>query len=136
MRLYTDGSCDPNPGDGGWAWALVDDYGNLVDRGFSKEKKTTNNRMELSAILYGLERCVHQGQIEIVSDSEYSIKVCQRIYKARKNLDIIHQINKVIEQYSEITWTWVRGHSGDYWNEYVDQLASGKNESNKRHPKD
>ena len=131
--VYTDGACLGNPGPGGWAWA--------VPRGewaCGAEPHTTNQRMELRAALEAL-RAV-SGPVVVASDSTYVVNCFRdRWYEGwlrrgwrnsnRKPVANRDLWEPLIEEYlarpGEISFRWVKGHSGDEWNEIADQLASG-----------
>ena len=88
MRIYTDGSCDPNPGRGGWAWwcptTRRHDSGHVAE--------TTNNRMELQAILEAVKALDGDGAVHIYTDSQWALNVLTRRWKAKKNRDLIEGI--------------------------------------------
>ena len=137
LEIYTDGSCNPNPGTGAWsAIILLDRRSPLKLSG--KHDWTTNNQMELTGILRALEWLKGNGLSEalIISDSQYALgcvkwaagweangwaKVKKRDGPI-KNLDLIQQIH-AINRHLSVTWRWVRGHSGNYWNEIADKAA-------------
>lgn len=128
-KIYTDGACSGNPGPGGWAWIVP---GGRFGSGSSPD--TTNQRMELQAALEGILSV--DGPIEIVSDSTYLVN-CFRdgwwqgwIRRGWKNSQKKPVANRdiwepLIQVYQErdITFTWVKGHAGDEWNDYADRLA-------------
>jgi len=113
----TDGGCDPNPGTG--AWAVVSEDGS----GFTgAEDNTTNNEMELTAILVAVEE--YPGPLTIKSDSQYAIKVVTGEWKARLNTDLVAQIKEAIADHGDVTLTWVKGHAGDQLNIAADALCT------------
>lgn len=129
--VYTDGACSGNPGPGGWAWAVPD---GPFDSG--AEPDTTNQRMELRAVLEALNSI--DGPIEVFSDSTYVVNCfndrwyegwLQRNWrnaqkKAVANRDLWEPLVEIFrERRHELSFTWVKGHSGDTMNDYVDQLA-------------
>jgi ribonuclease HI len=133
IRIHTDGACRGNPGPGGWAWASDADA-------FSSgaEPHTTNQRMEVLAVIEAL-REHPEGPLEIVSDSTYVVKCfhdkwyagwLRRNWKNSKgdpvaNRDLWEQlIPLVLDGGREVTFSWVKGHSGDRMNDLVDQLAT------------
>lgn len=136
--VYTDGSCNPNPGRGGWAYAEktgINDVG-LYDSGF--EEKSTNNRMEYQACIEAIRAFATEGlPIEIVSDSKLLISTCEQWrhgWKRKgwkrsggpiKNLDLVQELDLLLEQV-EVTFRWIRGHSGDFHNDFVDRLANAQ----------
>jgi ribonuclease HI len=132
--VYTDGACSGNPGPGGWAWAGAPDG---VRHGEGGEAPTTNQRMEVAAVLDALR--VHaDGPVVIVSDSTYVVKCFQDrwwegwLRKGWRNSQRQPVANRdlwepLISLYraraGEITFRWVKGHSGDPMNDLVDELA-------------
>mgnify|MGYP001824350817 CR=1 FL=1 len=132
VTIFSDGSCDPNPGPGGWAALLKSGNQEKVLNG--SEKDTTNNRMELTAALRALEKLKRASHVDFYTDSEY---LCRGItewmprWKERNwrrkggalaNVDLWQALDKAIQQHT-ITWHWVRGHTGNLGNERVDRLA-------------
>lgn len=132
ITIYSDGSCDPNPGPGGWAALLKS--GNREKELHGSERDTTNNRMELTAALRALEQLKRASQIDFYTDSEYLRKGItewmprwkernwRRKGGALANVDLWQALDKAIQQH-KITWHWVRGHTGNPGNERVDRLA-------------
>jgi len=131
--IYTDGSCRGNPGPGGWAWAEGVAY-----FGSGYDPQTTNQRMELLAVIEAL-REVSDGDVEIVSDSNYVIKCfhdrwyqgwLRRGWKNSQgqpvaNRDLWEQLFALaLDSGRTITFRWVKGHSGDPMNDFVDALAT------------
>ena len=142
-RIYTDGSCLSNPGRGGWAWAIPDG-----DFATGAAAQTTNQRMEMTAALEALQS-VPDEDIEIVSDSTYVVKCFQdrwwagwhrRGWKNSQgqpvaNRDLWEPLLEVaLDERRTITFSWVKGHSGDRWNDAVDELAlaAAKSQSGRR----
>ncbi len=132
VEIFSDGSCEGNPGRGGWA-ALVrmDGYERELSGG---EAHTTNNRMELTAALRALESLPGGSRVRFYTDSEYLRKGItewlpgwvargwKRKGGALANVDLWQALAKVIRRH-EIEWRWVRGHAGHAENERVDRLA-------------
>lgn len=133
--VYTDGACSGNPGPGGWAWA-VSPTGEPRDSG--AEAQTTNQRMELTAVLNALRALgATPGVIEVVSDSEYVVKCfndrwwegwLKRGWRNSKrepvaNRDLWEPLIDMVRQRGDVRFRWVRGHTGDPMNEMVDALA-------------
>lgn len=135
MIAYTDGSCFGNPGKGGWGVVLIKD-GNLVSTHCGYEDMTTNNRMELMAVISAME--VEHNITTIYTDSKYvknGIEVwihnwvkngwktaAKRPVKNRDLWEKLYNLNRETNP----KWEWVKGHSGDKWNDLVDRIA--KNE--------
>jgi ribonuclease HI len=133
MRIHTDGACRGNPGPGGWAWARDEDrYAS------GAEAHTTNQRMEMTAVIDAL-RENPEGPIEIVSDSNYVVKCfhdkwhvgwLRRGWKNSqgqqvKNRDLWEELLALaLNSDRAVTFSWVKGHSGDLMNDFVDSLAT------------
>ena len=128
-QIYTDGSCRANGNGGiGVVWLKNDEKVFEISRGF---KETTNNQMELKAILYALVSIKKPiDSLEIVTDSEYCIGVLTNpSWKPKKNVKLIEVIKKAISTKQQlvktpIKWTHTRGHSDDKWNNMCDKLAT------------
>ncbi len=132
--MYTDGACSGNPGPGGYGTILR--YGDHELELSAGYKKTTNNRMELMAIIAGLEALKEPCTIEIYSDSRYIVDAIQKGWAKRwqknswmrnkkekaKNPDLWQRLLKLLERH-EVTFHWVKGHAGHSENERCDQLA-------------
>ena len=133
IKIYTDGSCLQNPGNGGWA-AIINYEGNIKKISGS-EKNTTNNRMELLAPINALKKVEHNKEIQIYTDSQYvKLGITEWIntwiknsWKTSKKQDVknkdlwleLHNLNQSLN----IKWNWVKAHSGDPINEEVDLMA-------------
>ena len=134
VEIFTDGACRGNPGPGGWGVLMR--YG-TEERSFcGGELDTTNNRMELTAVIEGLSALTQPCQVELSSDSTYVLKGIQEwmpnwkkrgwktaAKKPVKNVDLWQKLDAVIGEH-KIDWRWVKGHSGDRENEIADQLAN------------
>ena len=133
LQIYTDGSCLGNPGPGGWAAILVLKDAQKELSGGAKD--TTNNRMELTAAIMALEALKRPSVLTLTSDSIYLRDGITKWIKnwrsnnwktsAKKNVankDLWQRLDKAIATH-EITWTWVKGHSGHPMNERCDKLA-------------
>ncbi|MFP4372949.1 MAG: ribonuclease HI [Spirochaetaceae bacterium] len=138
VHVYTDGGCHGNPGPGGWAYVLEVDGFRHAEKG--AEKRTTNNRMELSAVIHALRHLSRQGLCEsatvhIHTDSQYvrngitswihtwegnGWKTSAR--KPVKNRELWMSLREA-ERRCRVEWHWVRGHSGHAGNEEVDGLV-------------
>ena len=143
--LYTDGGCSPNPGPGAWAYILKDGDGTREGSGGSLE--TTNNRMEMTAVIRGLEALKGVSEVELVADSQYVIngltdwmprwKAAGWVRKVRGkkepvlNLDLWKQLDELISPI-QLSCTWVRGHTGHAENERCDQLVQSTREAMQR----
>ncbi len=140
IKIYTDGSCLKNPGNGGWAAIIIDNEKILKING--SEKNTTNNKMELMAPIRALEKVDKSKNIEIYTDSKYvKLGITEWIHKWMKNnwqtskkedvknKDLWLQLYELTKS-SNINWNWVKAHSGDSINEEADLLAKKAAESN------
>jgi len=136
--IYTDGACLGNPGKGGWAAIIIEPTGEREIAGY--EKSTTNNRMELKAVIEALKEIKDNSQITLFSDSKYVIDGITKWIKnwkmndwktsnkkEIKNLDLWMDLDKLTLKF-QITWNWVRGHSTDEYNNKVDKLARNEAE--------
>lgn len=124
VKLYTDGACSPNPGMGGWA-ALFQLNDKLYTR-FGYEADTTNNRMELLAIIKGLELLADQNIqascVEIYSDSQYVVNTVNKNWRKNKNIDLWEILDAWIEV-NPLKFIWVKGHASNFYNNRCDELA-------------
>ena len=132
MIVYTDGSCLKNPnGPGGYGWICFDENEKEENRIYLEssggEDSTTNNRMELKAVIDCLEH-ISFDYLTIYSDSKYVVDSINKNYKRNKNLDLWKEFNRV-KKGKRITLNWVKGHSGNEFNDYVDELARGEAEN-------
>lgn len=132
--IYTDGACKGNPGPGGWgAWMR---WGAHEKELFGGEPATTNNRMELTAVIEALSSLKRPTTVAIYTDSEYvknGITSWIRNWKARgwrtadnkpvKNIELWQRLDALVAQH-KVAWHWVRGHAGDPGNERADELAN------------
>ncbi len=130
LEAYTDGACSGNPGPGGWAWAVGE---GTFASGFAA--RTTNQRMEIVAAFEAVR--VLPGPLEIVSDSTYVVKCFQDRWwegwrrrgwrnsqrKAVANRDLWEPFVDLVLERGDVTFRWVKGHSGDPMNDFVDALA-------------
>jgi len=134
VEIYTDGACKGNPGPGGWGFLLRD--GGKTREQHGGEAHTTNNRMELIAVIRALEALERGTRARLHTDSQYvqlGISSWIRDWKKRgwrtadrkpvKNLDLWHRLDELAGQH-EIEWIWVRGHVGNAGNERADELAN------------
>ena len=140
IKIYTDGSCLGNPGDGGWA-AIINDDGKILKIS-GNEKSTTNNKMELMAPISALKKINKGKKIEIYTDSKYvKLGITEWIHKWTKNNWQTSKKKDVknkelwMELYGltksfQISWIWVKAHAGNTLNEEVDSLAKKAAELN------
>lgn len=133
VTIYTDGACSGNPGPGGWGAVLV--YRGRERELFGGEAHTTNNRMELMAVIKALQALRRSCHVNLVTDSKYVMRGLTEwlpgwkrrgwrtaAKKAVKNQDLWEQLD-VESSKHEIAWQWVRGHAGHAGNERADVLA-------------
>ena len=133
IKIYTDGSCLKNPGNGGWAAIIFMNGKKIAIKG--NKKNTTNNQMELMAAIEALKKIPTGQKVQIYTDSKYVKlgitewieKWSQNNWKTSskqkvKNLELWTELNKISKKH-KIEWFWVKGHAGDPINEEVDTLA-------------
>jgi ribonuclease HI len=132
--IYTDGACKGNPGPGGWgAWLR---WGEHEKELFGGEPLTTNNRMELTAVIEALSALKRSTAVAVYTDSEYvknGITSWIKGWKNRgwrtadnkpvKNQELWQRLDALVAQH-QVSWHWVRGHTGDPGNERADELAN------------
>lgn len=134
VTIYTDGACKGNPGPGGWGALMIS--GNHEKELFGGEPNTTNNRMELQAVIQALQALKRPCHITLYTDSQYVQKgISEWIsgWKARnwktaakapvKNADLWQQLDAAAQRH-QIDWRWVKGHAGHPGNERADRLAN------------
>jgi ribonuclease HI len=119
VYLYTDGACKGNPGPGGYA-AILKCNGRTREL-TGGAARTTNNRMELQAVIAGLRVLNRRCQVTVVTDSQYVATILND-GKARANLDLVQQVRQLVRQH-DVTVETVPGHSGHPLNERADALA-------------
>ena len=134
IHIYTDGACKGNPGPGGWGALLR--MGDHEKELFGGEALTTNNRMELTAVIQALHTLKRPCSVVVHTDSQYvqkGISEWIKGWKLRgwmtsdrkpvKNVDLWRELDEAVARH-QITWRWVRGHSGHPENERADALAN------------
>ena len=117
--VYTDGSSLGNPGPGGWAFSYKDDTRIVMVSG--GVMNTTNNRMELLAVIEALEWLPHDN-LHVVSDSKLTIEIGRGNWKRKSNLDLWERF-ETARSHRSIEWEWVKAHNGNKENERVDTAA-------------
>lgn len=123
IKIYTDGSCVPNPGNGGYGIIILT---NPVIEVSKKVQNTTNNIMEVTAIIEAIKIMNKNEQdLEIYTDSQYAIKCAEGTWQRKKNQELWKEYDSV-SRGKNIKFVWVKGHNGDYYNELVDKLARGQ----------
>ena len=133
IKIYTDGSCLGNPGDGGWAAIIIENEKKTRIKGSKKD--TTNNQMELLAPIKALEKIPQGSKVQIFTDSKYvKSGITEWIHNWKKNgwktankqpvknQDLWTELDNMTIAY-EIEWIWIKGHSSDKLNNEVDLIA-------------
>ena len=133
IKIYTDGSCLENPGNGGWAAIIIDDEKKTQIKG--SKKNTTNNQMELLAPIEALKKIPKGSKIEIFTDSKYvKSGITEWIHNWKKNgwktadkqpvknKELWEELDLLNNEF-EISWNWVKAHSTDQLNNEVDLIA-------------
>ena len=133
IKIYTDGSCLGNPGNGGWAAIIIDDKKKIQIKGSKKD--TTNNQMELLAPIKALKKIPKGSNVQIFTDSKYvKSGITEWIHnwkrngwktvnkKPVKNKELWIDLDELSKNF-QIEWTWVKGHSIDQLNIEVDAMA-------------
>ena len=133
IKIYTDGSCLGNPGNGGWAAIIMDDKKKIQIKG--SKKNTTNNQMELLAPIKALKKIPKGSNVQIFTDSKYvKSGITEWIHNWKKNgwktaskqpvknKDLWTELDHMTNEF-QIKWSWVKGHSTDVLNNEVDLIA-------------
>ena len=133
IKIYTDGSCLGNPGNGGWAAIILNDGEKTEIKGSKKD--TTNNQMELLAPIEALKKIPKGSKVQIFTDSKYvKSGITEWIHnwkkngwktankKEVKNIELWKELDSLVENFN-IKWSWVKGHSTDQLNNEVDLIA-------------
>ena len=120
IDIYTDGSALDNPGPGGWAAIVIDGSGVTCLSG--GERRSTNNRMEIMAVIKGLESVPAGESVRVNSDSQYVVYTMTRGWKRKENTNLWPLLDAEVVRLN-VEWRWVRGHSGNPYNEMADRLA-------------
>jgi ribonuclease HI len=138
VKLFTDGACKGNPGPGGWGCILRHPGSGKEKELSGGERATTNNRMEMQAVIEGLKQLTRRTRVEVVTDSAYVANGCESWMKGWKangwrrkeggkfkpvvNVELWQQLDQLLAKH-QVTFTRVKGHSGHPENERCDQLA-------------
>lgn len=134
IEIYTDGACSGNPGPGGWGAVLV--YNGKEKELSGSEKETTNNRMELTAVIMALNALNQPCEVKLTTDSKYVCDAINKgwVYSWKKNgwkksdkkpalnVDLWKELLSLLEKH-EVEFIWVKGHNGHKYNEICDALA-------------
>jgi len=133
--VFTDGACSGNPGPGGWGVVVVEN-GEVVDQRHGHEGRTTNNRMELTALINAYEMLPTDSQAVIHSDSNLCVRTINEWAAGWKrngwkrktgpveNLDLVQRAYELSLRHRGVELKWIKAHDGSRWNEYADSLAT------------
>lgn len=133
--VFTDGSCEGNPGPGGWGVVWVDDD-RIVREAHGHDPQTTNNRMELRALIEAFQMLPADQEATLYSDSQLCVKTVNEWaagWAARgwrrktgpiANLEMVQELYALARSHPKAKLTWIRAHDGSRWNEYADALAT------------
>lgn len=134
--VFTDGASEGNPGPGGWGAVYVVD-GEVVDEAQGSDPHTTNNKMELTALIAGLRMVPDDAEVDVYTDSQLIVNIVTKwadAWKARgwtkksagpiANLDLVKEAHALYKQRPGARLQWIKAHSGYRWNEYADALAT------------
>lgn len=134
--VFTDGASEGNPGPGGWGAVLVVDD-QIVAEKYGSDAHTTNNRMELTALIAGLEMIPRDQAVDVYTDSQLVVNIINEWaegWKARgwkkkssgpiANLELVKEAYRLTEERPDVNVRWIAAHSGNRWNEYADALAT------------
>lgn len=130
FTAYTDGGYSIARGVGASACVILDKDGEKVYAWSRPARNATNNKHELAAIIHAALHTPIGAKLLVISDSEYCIGVLSGNYSAKKNLDLIEHFKKVVDERKlDVAFEWTRSHSGDFWNEFVDNMCTEAMES-------
>ena len=133
--VFTDGSAHPNPGPGGWGAVLVRD-GEIIDQAYGHEDHTTNNRMELTALIAAFDLIPPGEPTMVYTDSRLCVDTITKWAAGWKrngwrrksgevqNLDLVKRLYERAERRPEVELRWIKAHDGSRWNEYADALST------------
>ena len=138
VKIFTDGACRGNPGPGGWACIMRHPASGAEKEFSGGDSSTTNNRMELQAVIEGLGRLTRRSQVEVITDSTYVAKGCESwmagwkrngwrrkqsgAWKPVMNVELWQKLDSLLQKH-QVRFTVVKGHSGHPENERCDELA-------------
>lgn len=133
--VFTDGACSGNPGPGGWGTVLVRND-RVISQQHGSDPSTTNNRMELTALVAGYQLLSEDAETTIYSDSQLCVRTInewaaqweRRGWRRKggpvKNLDLVKQVYALAQAHPNTQLRWIKAHDGSRWNEYADSLAT------------
>jgi ribonuclease HI len=133
--VFTDGSCEGNPGPGGWGVVWVEDDRVVAER-HGSDPSTTNNRMELRALIEAFKLLPPDGETTVYSDSQLCVKTitewapgwAARGWRRKTgpiaNLELVQELYALARAHPKVTLRWIPAHDGSRWNEYADALAT------------
>ncbi len=133
--VFTDGACSGNPGPGGWGMVWVEN-GEIVAEKHGHDRQTTNNRMELAALIAAYETLPRDAEVTIFSDSNLCVQTInewaagwkRRGWKRKqgpvKNLELVRRAYELAQTHPKARLRWIKAHNGSRWNEYADALAT------------
>jgi ribonuclease HI len=133
--VFTDGAARPNPGPGGWGFVHVVE-GEVLHQGYGCEDHTTNNRMELTALIEAYKSLPEDAELTVYSDSDLCVKSMnewaagweKRGWKRKtgpiKNLELVQELYELYLSKPNVKLAWIKAHNGWLWNEYADALAT------------
>ena len=133
--VFTDGSCDNNPGPGGWGFVWVEED-RILEEHCGEAPDTTNNRMELQALIEAYKAMGEDTAVSVYSDSQLCVRTVnewaagwkKRGWKRKtgpiKNLELVQELYALAGSHPNVKLEWIRAHDGSKWNEYADALAT------------
>jgi ribonuclease HI len=133
--IFADGCAQPNPGPGGWGVVWVEG-GKVLKQEYGSDPATTNNRMELMALIHAYKMIPPEQAVEIYSDSNLCVSTVNQWAKGWKargwkrkdgeiaNLELVKELYSLAEAHPRATLKWIKAHAGMRWNEYADALAT------------
>ena len=133
--VFTDGSCEGNPGPGGWGFVWVADD-EILEEGYGHDPATTNNRMELTALIEAYTLLPEDAQVTVYTDSQLCANTInqwaagweKRGWRRKTgpiaNLELVKRLYALAHSHPDVTLQWIKAHDGSRWNEYADSLAT------------
>lgn len=134
LQIFTDGSSLGNPGPGGFCAIIKSGAKTFIIKG--GEALTTNNRMEMSAVIAGLyyvhKKIPNEKKVAVFSDSSLVIETMRRGWKRKKNVDLWAKLDMAVSKFKEVSWNWIRGHAGHKENTQADEIAVAEAKKQKK----